>query len=262
MPFTLAHPAAVIPLRRVLGRYAVLSALVTGSVTPDLWFLLPLPVSRNDSHGIAGLFWFCVPVGVAAYVVFHRFLKHPVVSLLPPVMAARLVPLLEREPGLPRTSWKAVVLSVLVGAATHSVWDAFTHWEGRPARTVMPWLRAHLFSIGSIDVYVVNLLQHGTGALALCLLAWRTWQWLRAAPASSKAPALGLAPGERALVLSLIIAAMLVSAGVATVQEAAGPMRMSLRPGAFAALQALCWALAAYAAAWHFRRAGSSPGSR
>ena len=35
MPFTFAHPAAVVPLLRPLGRYGVLSALVIGSIVPD-----------------------------------------------------------------------------------------------------------------------------------------------------------------------------------------------------------------------------------
>ena len=60
MPYPFAHPAAVLPLARPLGRFAVPSALAVGSIAPDLWYFVPL-VGRPDSHSIGGLAWFCLP---------------------------------------------------------------------------------------------------------------------------------------------------------------------------------------------------------
>ena len=47
MPVTIAHPIAAIPLRRPLGRLGVLSALVIGSITPDVPFFLPFSLHRT-----------------------------------------------------------------------------------------------------------------------------------------------------------------------------------------------------------------------
>jgi hypothetical protein len=53
VPFTLAHPAAAVPLLRPLGRRGLLSALVIGSMAPDLWYFVPFDVTRADSHSPA-----------------------------------------------------------------------------------------------------------------------------------------------------------------------------------------------------------------
>jgi hypothetical protein len=269
MPFTLAHPAAAVPLVRPLGRYGVLSALVVGSMTPDLWYALPLPVGRNDSHSAAGLFWFCLPVGVALYVLFHRVLKQPMVALLPRYFASRLWRWLESHSGLPRVSWSAVVVSVFVGAATHTIWDSFTHWQGTPARTFMPWLRTELFSVGSLPIYPVHLLQHGTGALGLLLLAHWCWRWMKNAPCVEREPELAMGPTARAMVLAGLASFAVVYGCAVAVREAMPGVSIVqgyVRPAVFGTLQALLWGVTAYSVAWQLdavrrRKMNSSPTS-
>lgn len=120
MPYPFAHPAAVIPLARPLGRTGVPSALAIGSVVPDLWYFVP-GFSRSDSHSAAGLVWFCIPAGLLAYALFHAVLKQPLVALISPRLSHYACA------GLPQRPWYAVVVSLLVGAITHLVWDALTH---------------------------------------------------------------------------------------------------------------------------------------
>src|SRR6188768_3171058 len=98
MPYPFAHPAAVLPLARPLGRFGVPSALAIGSIAPDFWYFVPL-VERGESHSVAGLAWFCLPLGLLLYALFHLFLKQPLIALLSP----------------------------RVGALTHLAWDALTH---------------------------------------------------------------------------------------------------------------------------------------
>lgn len=71
MPLTFAHPAAALPLLRPLGRYGSLSALVIGSIAPDLAFIVPIGASREQTHGLAALLTFSLPAGLLAYVLFH-----------------------------------------------------------------------------------------------------------------------------------------------------------------------------------------------
>src|SRR6266511_5349257 len=129
MPFTLAHPTAAIPLRRVLGRASVLSALIIGSLSPDLGYFIPLGIHRAASHNLAGFFWFCIPAGFVGYLLFHVLLRPVGYYLLPPPLRDRL-PLLPDGSWLPASPLWAVLVSLIVGAATHLLWDAFTHGNG------------------------------------------------------------------------------------------------------------------------------------
>jgi hypothetical protein len=110
MPYPFAHPAAVLPLVRPMGRLGVTSALVIGSMIPDAWYLVP-GLERADSHSAAGLLWFCLPGGLIAYLAYHYL----------------------RTSSLPAKPWHAVVISLLVGALTHLGWDGIAHsvsWNG------------------------------------------------------------------------------------------------------------------------------------
>ena len=156
MPYPFAHPAAVLPLARPLGRFAVPSALAIGSIVPDLWYFVPF-VSRADSHGGAAFLWFALPVGLLVYVVFHLVLKEPLIALLSPKLGAFTLP------GLPARPWYAVVVSLLVGALTHVVWDALTH--------------SNTHDEG------VNWIQHANTAAGTAILAIWVWTKLRRVPA-------------------------------------------------------------------------------
>ena len=120
MPFPLAHPAAILPLRRWCPRYLDFSALVVGSLTPDLATFID--DWEYFSHTIAGSFVFCLPVGLLTFWVFHR-VRRPLVSTFPNPHRATLLPLCASHPN----SFFPVILSLVVGSWLHIVWDLFTH---------------------------------------------------------------------------------------------------------------------------------------
>lgn len=208
MPFTLAHPAAILPVARPLGRLAVPSALVIGSMAPDLPYFLPLDVSRGQSHSLVGLLWFCLPAGIVTYVLFHTVVKVPVLALLPAWMADRLAPASPRA--LPPAPWVAVAVSLLVGSLTHVIWDAFTH-EGDPAVVMIPALSIRLFSLGRYPVFVYKMLQHLSTVLGLGALAWWSARWLRVAPRRPADLAPSLTSRQRALVVGVLVAAACIA---------------------------------------------------
>lgn len=175
MPFTLAHPAAAVPFHRGLGRAGVLSALIIGSMSPDLTYFLPVGITRATSHSLAGLFWCCVPLGLVGYVLFHVLVRPLGYALLP-------LPLRNRLPRLPGSAWLpvaplwAVLVSLVVGAATHLVWDALTH-EDSFVVAASPALRTLLWEVGGYRVFPYKVLQHGSTLLGFALLARWGWQW-------------------------------------------------------------------------------------
>jgi len=216
VPYPFAHPAAVLVLARPMGRLAVPSALAIGSVAPDFWYFAPF-VTREASHSLAGLFWFCVPLGLATYALFHLLLKQPLIALLSPRLGSFSVR------GLPVAPWYAIVASLLVGALTHIVWDGLTHSEGQ------------------------HWLQHASTLAGSAILAWWIWRRLRRASAPPQAPR--LSRQARACVIAALLGVMAIAAlwsadsGLAFDRSA---LRHLLRTAGIGALQGLGVALLVY----------------
>ena len=84
MPFTFAHPAAVLPLRR---RFKSLQTvpLIVGSVAPDLPYFIPARLNRVmlETHTFSGSFWVDIPIGMLV-LLFGFLLRRPLVALLTP----------------------------------------------------------------------------------------------------------------------------------------------------------------------------------
>ncbi len=207
MPLTIAHPAAVVPIKRALGGWCALSALVIGSMVPDFAYFLPVGVSRTVSHSSGALIWFCLPVGCATYVIFHLLLKEPLLSLVP-ALAHRLSITRPELRRLPDTSWVVVASSVLLGAVSHLAWDSFTH-DGAPGVQAVPLLELELFSVGGYQVFVYKILQHGSTLLGLGCLAWWLLSWWQMNDRNS-----GSIPR---LTLSRWVIAVLILAGIPVV---------------------------------------------
>ena len=230
MPYPFAHPAAVLLLLRPMGRFAVPSALAIGSISPDLWYFVPF-LGRHETHSLAALGWFCLPAGLIAYTLFHLLLKQPLIALLSPRLGSFT------PAAVPEVPLRAVVISLLAGAATHLLWDGFTHSDDES-------IQGH------------NWPQHASTLAGSVVLAWWVWQKLRQAP---PAPSL-LSPLARACTLLALLGAAALAGWCAAEPPAADllALRQFLRTGGFAAAQALSVALLVYCLLFQrkmFRRA-------
>ena len=259
MPFTFAHPAAAVPLLRPLARYGALSALVIGSMAPDFSYFLPFPISRSQSHSIAGLFWFCVPVGLTSYVVFHRLLARPLVDLLPAPLRMRLLPVIDARVDAP---WRAVLVSLLVGAVTHIAWDAFTH-AGAPLVRVSRALRFHLVTLSGYPLSVYGVLQHLSTTLGFALIALWISRWLRSAEPDPDAARGTLSSGGRAVAILAIVAIIVVlwleSKGLRPMREhTLYGVQFFLRRAIPTGISSASVALLLYAVVWHFVKRAAS----
>ena len=92
MPFTLAHPAAVLPLRGI--RFLRMAPLVIGAVTPDVPYYLPLGPSGRplrlglDTHSLGSAFTFDLALGMAL-LALAVLLREPLTALLPALTRPR-----------------------------------------------------------------------------------------------------------------------------------------------------------------------------
>jgi hypothetical protein len=253
MPFTFAHPAAVLPLARPLGRWAVPSALVIGSMSPDFAFFLPLGVTRTASHSPGGIFWFCLPVGLAAYLIYHLLLKYPLLSLLPQWVGRRLTRVVGTS-RLPSVAWTAVLASLLLGILTHLVWDSFTH-PGAPGVEAIPFLRVEVFTIDTYHAPVYKLLQYFSSGFGILVLAMWSIGWLRrAAPAAL--PAAAMTNSTRLASLAGLLSLPFLSGLITAVDHFPRPfsvrgVELLLGMGAISVFSALGLACILFAICWH-----------
>ena len=92
MPFTLAHPAVVVPLSApTFERPSALGAVV-GSMAPDFEYFVRLLAVRTISHDLSsGIPLLCVPSGLVLLWLFQHVVKRPMALLLPRALG-RLLP--------------------------------------------------------------------------------------------------------------------------------------------------------------------------
>ncbi len=204
MPFPLAHPAAVLPLRRFCPRRLSFPALVLGSLCPDIGYCFgPLRLEVFSHRFLAGSFEFCLPVGWLLLGIFS-LLRLRVVKCLPARQRQCWEPLCRRALGSPAV----IVLSLLIGAWTHILLDSVTHEHG--------WLAGHLPVLqekvvaAGYQVRVCALLYSACTFGGVVYVAMSYLSWLErtmAAPGWSVPgfkPLVALAVGGVALLLSRV----------------------------------------------------------
>lgn len=215
MPFTLSHAAAVLPgIRRDGTSHGPLlaSALVAGSLAPDMTYFaataVPAAMEFGDvTHGAVGLFTVDVVVA-AALAGLWLMLREPLLALLPAAWQGRAYTFVrgpDRRGGRPVALAARFYLSAVIGATTHVLWDAFTHFDRWGTRMV-PALRDE---VAGFPMYTYT--QYGSSAVALVLLGWFTLTALRRlprTPAPASVPV--LARRERAMAHALLAGCVLL----------------------------------------------------
>lgn len=191
MPFTLAHPAAVLPLLR---HPFVPAALVAGSMAPDVPYFLnaagirsttagdwyePL-LNATTTHSLGGL-----PIDVLYALVLvgaYWLIRTPITALLPPSLG------LPAREGFNGRYVLWLLISASIGVITHVLWDALT------------------------EVAALRLLQYVSTAIGLAVVAWFLWKH-RASLRTHSTP-FRLNTATRRLVVALLIATPLLAAAV------------------------------------------------
>jgi hypothetical protein len=192
MPFTGSHPAAVLPLMR----WGLLpSALVIGSMVPDLPYYLPMPVDSGTTHSLPGVIGVNILLGMMVFALWHGLLAPFAIAIGPTALRDRLHP---PAPGRVRPARRMVqlVVSLAVGAGTHVVWDSFTH-TGRWGPAHIEWLAD---SHAGLPGY--RWAQYASGVVGAAAIAIWLVRWWRTNPpvgtAGWRPP-----PADRAVVVAV-----------------------------------------------------------
>jgi hypothetical protein len=175
MPFTLSHPAAAIPFLRTR---LVPSALVIGCMAPDFDYFLHFAPESPFGHTLLGVFLFDLPAAFMMLWLFHAFAKEPLYQWLPESVQRRIQLGPATVPVRNTAQLAMVVLSILIGVATHILWDSFTHPNFWPYEH---WQFLHrtvdLPVYGSMEY--LRVLQHGSTLLGAAVLLLWFWSWFR-----------------------------------------------------------------------------------
>ena len=126
MPFTAAHPAAVVYLQRLPWKLSGI-ALVAGSIAPDMEFYLRL---RAHAIGAASL-WTQVLIGTLLCLAWQWKLRQLCAEIMPAVLVRRFgigAPADFISQALKRPL--SHFLALLAGIFSHWAWDSFTHHDG------------------------------------------------------------------------------------------------------------------------------------
>lgn len=219
MPFTPAHAAAAFPFRR---SRLVWSALIIGTMAPDLEYFLRFEPGQPFGHTLPGLFLVTLPLALITLWLFHSFVKAPFIELLPGGFECRLAPYAGKFHFGGVARFGLIVASVLTGALTHLAWDSFTHGNTWLVRD-WPALRQpmHLRFLGAPPLY--KLLQYGSTLFGLAVLAVWIATWYRSAkPLSPQTAPTESAWPLRKIMTLLAIAVIALAAGIAYAVSVAG----------------------------------------
>lgn len=172
MPFTLAHPIAAAPVWLCSKRKLNLPGLLVGSMIPDIEYFIALQPSRTIGHTLTGILIQGLPCSIALLLITRYILLRPFLALLPQGLAQRF-PLPSSHFSFPPLVLLNIMVSIVLGAVTHLIWDGFTH-DGGWFVTQSTLLQSQL---GSLPTY--KLLQYGSGIFGVfALLLWLSI-WLK-----------------------------------------------------------------------------------
>lgn len=227
------------------------SALVLGSVAPDLPYYLP---GRPTwvTHTAAAVVTTDVALGAGAWLLWVLVLARPARAAAPASLAGRLpVPTALRERvGSPGRAL-AVLLALAVGAATHVGWDEFTH-AGRFGDRRVPLLAAQL---GPLPGW--QWAQYLSSVLGLAVLTGWTVRWWRRTAADESEGA-DPRPGRRAVWVTVLVAAV-AGLVVGPVAAAGAPnLNRTVFTAVTSAGGAAAVTLGGAALLWHARRLRSA----
>lgn len=249
MPFTGSHPAAVLPFLRT-GLPP--SALVIGSIAPDLPYFVPVRIGAFHppttvgwpSHTLWAVGTLDLAIGLLAWAVWHGLLAAPLLDMAPTALRSRLSVRtgLRHRLAAPRRA-ALVVVALVLGAATHVLWDEFTH-AGRFGTDHVPALA---MTWGGLEGY--RWAQYASGLLgAAALVSWFVAWWRRTPARPCPGPRSSRLPGA-------VVLAAGVLAGGAAAAAADGARAAAFAAATVGGATALA-VIVVLVVRWHVRHTG------
>jgi hypothetical protein len=242
MPFTLSHAAAAWPFRKTRLE---MPALLTGCFAPDFAYFMFIRPRGFIGHTPLGAFIFDLPVSLLVLWLFYAYQRQPLSMLLPKGIRMRLK---RGDRGFsfwPPARLALIVVSILIGTATHILWDSFTHTFYWPYRN-WSFLSdvVHVPVAGNMQMYKV--LQYDSTLFGLVFVAVWVWFWYRATKPVELPVAKPYTPAQ-IRVITLVAPAVALAGGILRAYVDLGAPKMTIRSIMYFAVE---WGITATTLLW------------
>lgn len=164
MPFTISHAVLALPLSKWSGQRLPISALAIGCMVPDLVRLFTSE-EINSTHLWSAWLYPNLLIGLLFCLCWYLIFRPAVFRFL------------GLHKPLNITSFKKIIifvfwimLSLIIGTATHLIWDGLTHVDYRTF--AFHDFLSQSIRIGNQHFPIHRVLQIGTSILALPILLW------------------------------------------------------------------------------------------
>jgi hypothetical protein len=128
-------------------------------MVPDFEYFLRMSIHGEYSHTIAGIFWFDLPLGLLLTFIFHNIVRNSLFNNLPLAFKSRFTNFKQFDwNSYFKSNWQIVIVSILIGTASHLFWDGFTH-DGGYFVQIIPFL-TNTVEISGQQISVAHILQH------------------------------------------------------------------------------------------------------
>lgn len=176
-------------------------------MAPDFEYFIRFRPWGTLGHTFPGVFLLDLPVSLLVLWQFHAYAKEPLYMWLPDSVRQRirLGPL--AMPVKDAKQFALVCLSILIGVATHIVWDSFTHpslwlydrWQFLRQTVVLPF---------GMDREVARVIQHVSSVFGVVVLVFWLWNWYRVTAPIPHETAVQPITNRRAALLAVSIVAL------------------------------------------------------
>jgi len=203
-------------------------ALVTGCFAPDFPYFMLLVSHGFIGHTLPGIFIFDLPLSFIVLWLFHAYMKQPLLMLLPIGVRRRLEPGEDRYAFMPAARLAAIAISIVIGSATHILWDSFTHsfyWPYRHWSFLREMVPVPV--LGEMGMYKV--LQYASTVFGIVVLAVWVLLWYRKTKPVELPTPEPYTPAQFR-VITLVTPAIAVCGGILRALVDRGVPSMSIRP--------------------------------
>ena len=175
MPFTFTHPAIILPLTYLPRKWFSLTGLVIGSLTPDFEYFLRMRVKSDYSHTLEGIIWFDLPLGVLLAFTFHNIVRNSLFDNLPTFLKSRVSTFKQLDWNrFFYKNWLVVIISILIGTASHLFWDSFTHNHGYFVEAIPHLTNTIDIFGGQIPIFKIS--QHSSTLIGGLVIAFAVYK--------------------------------------------------------------------------------------
>jgi hypothetical protein len=169
MPFTLSHPAILLPIKYLPSRYYSWTGLIIGSLVPDFEYFIRMKMLSIFSHTLSGLFWFDIPLSLLLTVIFHNIVRDELIDNLPNYFKSTLIMYKDFHWIVHlKYNWVIILGSIFIGSISHLLWDSFTHYHGYFVQNIVAL--KYYISLSKYQMPVYKILQHGSSLIGMILI--------------------------------------------------------------------------------------------